>query len=355
MTKPSTRIIGYDFARALAILGMIVVNYKLALETGESPRWLAILTNSFEGRAAAIFVILAGVGISLMTKKAKNSNDITIARVIILKRAIFLFVIGLILYMLGWSADILHYYGVYLLIAALIFAQSDKVLWLSNLGILLITQIMLLLLNYQLGWDIDFHNYHGFWTLNGFIRNLFFNGYHPIFPWISFILTGLWLGRQDLLQQKVRAKILKYALFAVILTEALSRVLINLCTETLGVEIATYLFGTKPMPASILYIIAGSSTAIAIIVVCVAITEKYKDTKAVNAVVLTGQMALTHYVGHVFIGLGLLEMTGLIKSNSLIFSTLYSLLVYLVMIIFSNLFRKKFKRGPLELLIRKIS
>lgn len=48
MTKPSTRIIGYDFARALAILGMIIVNYKLALVAGESPRWLAILTNSFE-------------------------------------------------------------------------------------------------------------------------------------------------------------------------------------------------------------------------------------------------------------------------------------------------------------------
>ena len=353
----SKRIIGYDFARALAILGMIIVNYKLALEAVQRPHWLAVFTSLFEGRAAAMFVILAGVGISLMTRKARASNDsldIKEVRIVILKRALFLFILGLLLYVLDWSADILHYYGFYLLITALIFTQSDRVIWLSNLGVLLITQIMLLSLNYQTGWDGEFFNYIDFWSVTGFIRNLFFNGYHPIFPWISFILVGLWLGRQDLLQKKIRAKILKYALFIAVFTEVFSKALINIFTDIMGLEIATYLFGTKPMPPTIFYIIAASSTAVATIAICIAFTEKYKDAMSVNVLVLTGQMALTHYVAHVFIGLGLLELTGLIQSSSLIFSVGYSLLIYLLMIIFSNLFRNRFTRGPLELLMRKI-
>lgn len=353
----SNRIIGYDFARALAILGMIIVNYKLALEVVQSPHWLAVFTSLFEGRAAAMFVILAGVGISLMTRKARASNDsldIKEVRIVILKRSFFLFIFGLFLYVLGWSADILHYYGVYLLLAALIFTQSNRVIWLSNLGVLLITQIMHFSLNYQVGWDGEFFNNIDFWSLTGFIRNLFFNGYHPIFPWISFILVGLWLGRQDLLQKKVRAKILKYALFITVFTEAFSKVLTNFFSDIMGHEISSYLFSTKPMPPSIFYIIAASSTAVVIITICVALTEKYKDAMSVNALILTGQMALTHYVAHVFIGLGLLELTGLIQSSSLIFSVAYSLLIYLLMIIFSNLFRNRFTRGPLELLMRKI-
>ncbi|MEL6625785.1 MAG: heparan-alpha-glucosaminide N-acetyltransferase domain-containing protein, partial [Bacteroidota bacterium] len=70
MTK---RIIGIDVARALAVIGMIIVNFKVVLgEKGES--WLKPFANVFFGKAAALFVVLAGVGLALMTNTAVRTQ-----------------------------------------------------------------------------------------------------------------------------------------------------------------------------------------------------------------------------------------------------------------------------------------
>ena len=56
------RILGYDIARALAIIGMVIVNFKIVMGADEhGPHWLLSFASLFEGRAAATFVVLAGV------------------------------------------------------------------------------------------------------------------------------------------------------------------------------------------------------------------------------------------------------------------------------------------------------
>ena len=70
----------------------------------------------FEGKAAATFVVLAGVGIALMTNSAiKENNQLKLktAKIRIIKRALFLFIIG-VSYIPIWPADILHFYGIYM-------------------------------------------------------------------------------------------------------------------------------------------------------------------------------------------------------------------------------------------------
>src|SRR5437763_250264 len=63
---PAARIQGYDVARALAILGMVVVHFGLVV-AGPATKsgWLAALLRFLDGRAAALFVALAGVGLTL--------------------------------------------------------------------------------------------------------------------------------------------------------------------------------------------------------------------------------------------------------------------------------------------------
>ena len=52
------RIIGIDVARALAVIGMIIVNFKVVLgENGLS--WVKLSASAFDGKAAATFVVLA--------------------------------------------------------------------------------------------------------------------------------------------------------------------------------------------------------------------------------------------------------------------------------------------------------
>ena len=85
---------------------------------------------TFEGRASALFVILAGIGISLMTRSSVARNEkikISNSRKIIWKRALFLFILGLLLYVMEWTGDILHYYGVYLFVAALLITVRKSI------------------------------------------------------------------------------------------------------------------------------------------------------------------------------------------------------------------------------------
>src|SRR4051812_7587006 len=70
------RIAGYDFARALAILGMVLVHFSLVMGSDQThPRWLAEIIELLDGRAAATFVVLAGVGISLRWSRRQAAAE----------------------------------------------------------------------------------------------------------------------------------------------------------------------------------------------------------------------------------------------------------------------------------------
>ncbi|WP_233354725.1 heparan-alpha-glucosaminide N-acetyltransferase domain-containing protein [Paenibacillus sp. JZ16] len=216
MSSNTTRLTALDYARAWAIFGMIIVNYKLAMEVGDhGANWLQTIAGLFEGRASALFVVLAGVGVSLMTAKAsisRNQHMIRENRKTLVKRAVFLFIAGTLLLLTGWSADILHYYAVFLLLASVLITVSDKTLLILAGLVLIVSSSMLILLDYSKGWDPGFHRYADFWTVEGFIRNLMFNGYHPLFPWSSFFLIGMWLGRKGWWGGKHRRKLMMYSL-----------------------------------------------------------------------------------------------------------------------------------------------
>jgi uncharacterized protein len=63
----SSRIGGYDVARALAIFGMVLVNYSSMLQVAAfSPPWLKNVIDFIYGRSAVMFVMLAGLPVSLI-------------------------------------------------------------------------------------------------------------------------------------------------------------------------------------------------------------------------------------------------------------------------------------------------
>ena len=68
----------------------------------------------------------------------------------------------------------------------------------SIVVVVLSSVAMMLLLDYETGWNWSDYSYHGFWTPTGFVRNLFFNGWHPVFPWLGFLLFGIILSRLSL-------------------------------------------------------------------------------------------------------------------------------------------------------------
>ncbi len=355
--ESSKRIEGLDFARSLAIVGMIVVNFKIVMGASETgSQWLITIVNMLSGRAAAVFVILAGIGISLMTKKAFITMNEDLKRekqILLLKRAIFLFIIGL-LYSPIWPADILHYYGLYLMFASLFLYVEEKKMFIVIILAPIVFLVLAFIIPYEQGWNFETLDYVDFWTVTGFLRHLFYNGFHPFFPWISFLFIGMMLGRKNLNDKNFRKKLLRFSLVLTLVTEVLSLILVSI-SNFYGLGDIVYLVETEPMPPFPLYVIAASATALVIIILSIEIVLKYPDHQVVRSLISTGQLALSLYIAHVIIGMGLLFVLGCLEDQSLVFSLTYSLVFIGIAILFSTFWQKRYERGPIEFLMRKLT
>lgn len=350
------RLKGLDVARGFALLGMMLVNYKLVFEV-QNTTWLYTFLSLFEGRAVAVFMILAGIGIGLMTRKARISSDRALRKKVMKQlviRALFLWVLGLTLFIVfEWSADILHYYGAYMLLILPMLYLAPKKLDGIIAAILVISVFLQVKFNYLSGWDIENLYYMDFYTLQGFLRNLLYNGFHPLFPWFAFMLLGLRMSHLDLMSTSSRLKILKVSLSIALITELASAGLIAAYANNQWI---VYLVDTKPMPANLFYMIGASGWAISFIILVLMLVDRFKqESPMVNSLMKTGQMALTHYVVHSAVLLTIASELGLIKEQTALFVLLFSLGVYGVMVIFSSIWSKKFQRGPIESLMRRLS
>lgn len=355
------RLIGFDVARALAFFGMVFVNFKIVGGAGGTgPAWLDEALGLLEGRAAATFVVLAGVGLSLMSARARTAGDtagLRGQRRILLKRALFLFCVGLA-YTPIWPADILHFYGVYIAIGALLLAAPAGRIWTIAAGFVLGFLVLLVLFDYEAGWNWQTLEYQDLWTLEGLTRHLFFNGFHPAVPWTAFLLLGMWLGRQDVASPACRRRLLLTGASVAVALEVGSRLALAIVEPLArGLDRATVgaLLGTGPMPPMPQYMIAAGATAVVVIVSCLALADRVGATGWIQPLVATGQLALTNYVAHVIVGMGTLEAVGLLGNQTLPFTCAAALLFCLAAVAFSVLWRARWPRGPLEMLMRRLT
>ncbi len=348
------RVVGYDLARALAVIGMVIVNFKIAMhaKAAGAPGWLRIF-DAIDGRASATFVILAGVGLSLLSARGRAANDavqIGADRLMLVRRAAFLFVAGL-LYVQLWPADILHFYGAYLLIGAAALTWRKRTLLGAVAAMVLAFALLASVFDYERAWNWQTLVYADFWSLPGFLRNLLFNGFHPVFPWAGFLLLGIALGRLDMQAPAVRARVFGAGLLLALATEAL--VWWGSSHAGTGAGIWAVVWSSQPMPPLPLYWLAAAGTACAAIAACVAAGERWRDAPWLAPLVHTGQLALTLYVAHVAVGMGVLDAFGRLENQSFPFAVGSALLFCAAAVLFAHLWRRRFKLGPLEWLMRR--
>ncbi len=359
-TAGSSRIIGLDMARAFAIIGMVIVNFKYTMDAGDNgPQWLRFFAALFDGRAAATFVILAGVGASLGSRRAREGGDLgeqRMARVTLAKRALFLFVIGWTFYLI-WPADILHYYGVYLLIGSLVlFARSDRLLMLA-VAVVAVSFVFISSFDYFANWDLDDFSYSGIATPGGFGRNLFLDGFHPVLPWVAFYLFGMWLGRTDLRDPVWRRVLVLRSAIVVLVTEISAWTLFaakGSSPADIDDESWRWLFSVEPIPPLPLYLAAGGGTAVLVIMGSIWLGQRIPGA-ASEPLVSTGQLALTIYLAHVFIGMGILDAVDRLEDQTLAWAVIMSFTFSAVAIAFSWAWRRRYQRGPLEWVMRRVA
>lgn len=360
METAKQRIIGFDLARAYAIFGMYIVNYNIVFGNYYDTSLVGKILSLFSGNSSTVFVMLAGMGVALMTNRSiYTAGEKKQLRAIINKRAWFLFALGLLLF-LWWPADILHFYGGYMHIAAIILFFDKKVYLYAAAGAILIFHILLVIIPYETGWNFETLQYTDFWTIEGFIRNTFYNGWNAIFPWLAYFTVGMYLGRLDWSSFKLQKRMFILGLM-VFASVNLVQVFFN--QFTLSDDVKFYLTADY-LPPFLPFVLSTLGFGLMLISVFMWAGQRLSNNTLAQHLAKTGQMTLTHYISHLTIGMLLLSLmtnrtytTVMNESEPIppmiifLFATGYFILSYF----FSKWWASKYKNGPFEMLMRKIS
>jgi len=331
------RLDALDAARFLAYCGMVLVNFRIAAQVAPGNDWASTLIDALEGRAAALFVVLAGVAVGLSR----------IPRGLLLRRAAFLFGLGL-LNMTIFDADILHFYALYFVVGAMFLTAPPRTLWLGALALVVMSVAAHLVIDYDQGWDWATLTYDDLWSIPGFLRNLFFNGWHPVFPWAAFLLIGMAIGQTELHTLCIQHRLIMWGFGAAVL--ALFPAMLVSDPDLVA------LLGTQVIPPGPFYILAGAGTACVVIGLLLKLWPVIERIRIAPALTAPGRQSLTLYVAHILIGMGVLEAAGLLDGSLSPWQiTGYALLFCALSSGFALLWQRKFKRGPLEAVMRYVT
>jgi uncharacterized membrane protein YeiB len=341
---------------------MVFVNYKYISEADQYDESMLLrFSDWFDGRPAATFVILAGIGITLLKAGSFNPgrfHPLERPYSTILKRAAFLFLLGL-LFSRVWYADILHFYGAYFVMSVFVVNASN--LFLITLSAAALTFTLFLEIHYNFVtlpvidsvWDPTF------WTRRGFLEDLLANGCYPVFPWIIYFLTGIWLGRFNLSDCRLQKKIILVAILGIVISEVTAWLVVNyLITEwTLeNIPLLTFFYETSPLSSSILSVFSASGTALIIIVVCMKLVKRFGSAGLLQPFLAMARMSLTLYIVHIGVfelALSLIDRVEHVPT--LEDAWIWAAIFCLSAIPFAYWWVNHFGRGPFEKALRWVS
>lgn len=353
------RIIGFDLARTYAIMGMFIVNFNIVFGAANDTSLLGKFLSLFNGNSSTVFVMLAGMGITLMTNKATyNTLERRKLKHTICKRALFLFVTGILLNA-WWPADILHFYAGYMLISVLLLFHDKKYFLLASLLSIITFHSLLIFIPFETGWNFETLTYTDFYTVNGFLRNMFFNGWNAVFPWVAYFLFGMYLGKLNWTEAKTQSKMFSIGLATYISIELLQFTTKNIISDELALFInADYL------PPFLPFILSTTGFGLMLVAGFMFIGNKIGTKQYAKDLAATGRMTLTHYILHLTLGMVLFSfLTGKPYAGHLtkqapikpIYILSFSVIYFVISLYFSKIWINHFKNGPFEKLMRKIS
>jgi uncharacterized membrane protein len=205
-TSAGARLAGIDAARGLALLAMMATHVLPTFESDPqlTPTWVGL---AFSGRAAALFAVLAGVGLALSTGKQQplEGSALGAARRGIALRALVIGAVGLSVGGLEVNIAIIlvHYALLFLCVLPFVGLGARRLLLLAAAWVLASPVLAYLLRPWLLAADPPLrlgHNpgWEDLTTPARLLGDLFLTGYYPVLQWIAYLLVGLAIGRMAL-------------------------------------------------------------------------------------------------------------------------------------------------------------
>lgn len=392
------RITGLDTARAVAILGMIATHIFPLMQSEPngalSPTWVGA---SLTGVSSALFVVLAGVGLTLLTK---NSSDVFTSRMRLTLRALALIVIGLLLGHAGSNvAIILVHYGVLFLLAMWCIQLSSRVLSITAVSWVVLAPmlhgVLTRFMQLQAGGATVYAETWRLWTSPTFfdvlqqplltLWDIFFTGYYPVISFFGYVLLGMAIGRTNMHKWSTGVKLLAIGGVSYVVSRGLGAWLLtddafaNRIAHAVGFSVdllpamtatgasintdlvmgAPHWYGlAAPHSGAPLDIYSTAGAAMAVIGFFLLVTRIGIMRKLLFPLSATGMIALTAYVVHILVkGLWPTEWGQTMDvGDPMIADAWIMLIVHWVMVLaIGVIVHFAGVRGPLESLLRKIS
>jgi uncharacterized membrane protein YeiB len=368
-----TRVAGVDVARGLALIGMAATHMLAVTDWSDGSLtpvgWLAA------GKASALFAVLAGVSLSIVTGATTPYVGVERrrARVSISARSGLLLLLGLLLAQTSTPvAVILAYYGVLFVLALPFLGLGWRTLASMALAWALVAPQVSFLLRGALPEPV-----RGQVDLVMLLtdpisaaRTLLLTGYYPALTWLTYLLAGLAIGRLDLRTTRVARWLVVVGAALAVSAWALSALLLELVGAqavigTDGGQLTLHgaelnrleWFGTTSASAPTWLLVAGphsgttfdllltTGTAMAVLGACL-LLARGAGVMLTRPVAAVGSMTLTLYTLHC---LSLLTPIG----ND--YAPGWYAAQVVIALVAAPLWLWRFRRGPLEAIVHDIS
>ncbi|MEJ4097677.1 heparan-alpha-glucosaminide N-acetyltransferase domain-containing protein [Corynebacterium bovis] len=372
------RFDGIDIARALAITGMFIMH--TFFHTYPEVEWFTV----FDGRASALFSVLAGVSVIFLTRHRGGATAV----VQLVTRGVLLLALGVALSQpaVGPIVILATYGALYIVVAPLTFRLSGPVLAVAAAVTAVVMPVASWLIRHHLPPAPEF-GYTPSWEMvrDGdwvtFLRCLLIDGLFPVMTWIPFFLAGMAVGRLLVATARVHRTARAaggLVVLGVVLSAAtllVSRFIVgplgfrdhHAATAPGGAETTDALlsgaFGTVPLDSrgwlavyvphsgSVAELVGSTGTAVAVIGACLLVGAlPVRPLQGVLYPVRSlGRIPLTAYTAHI-VAIGVLN-----AHDHDLSEPVYSWLNLLLPLAVASVWFLFFRRGPLEAVVSGVS
>jgi uncharacterized membrane protein YeiB len=231
-------------------------------------------------------------------------------------------------------------------------------LGLSALGLLAVTSI---LYSFTEGYPclVDWLQSPNMFT--EIVDEMILNGQYPYLPWMAFLLTGMCLGKLEIHSRtNLFGRMVAWGLAISIIIELTAYYLPDYLFRKWGFGDSGPLYIlllSESYPISPLFVLSATASAVTAIAFAGWFAGQQRFQGIIESLKCAGQLSLTVYISHIFIGKALVNILSVAVERELYPAVVIvcTFAFCLAVILLSRHWCRHFKRGPLEWLLRYLS
>jgi len=355
----TSRLIGLDVTRAIALIGVVVMNYHgnlndQSIGTDFWHRIFNVYSGVLSTRFAATFVFVAGIGTALLSRQAfEKKHEVGKLRTRLIRRGALLLLGGYFLNH-AWPGTILFYYGAYFILSALF------IIWKSR-SIILVAITTAITATVVSSWEVNqaHQGYSTQWlhprnihSIKDLFLRIFIDYTHPVFPWLAFFCIGIVFGRN---LEAVRKKWLQVSVVScavIFMCYVITSILDH--QDVRSHSVIHVVTSMQPFTRGLFYTLTSLAIAIISFLIISQVAEKYRESALIVHLQRSGQVTMSLYLLHVLAYYALVRWPHFITATGLDTALIFAGVFWLFAITIASWWQHHFGQGPAERLYRAI-